>query len=534
VSPPALSVPVQRKGESSGEDLLILSQLNKSFFGNPVLKDVSLALGRGQTLGLVGENGAGKSTLMNILGGNFQADSGTMTLMGKPYAPRNPQDASARGIAFIHQELNLFGNLSIGENLFLTAFPRHRFYWGGSIDRRSLRKRTQALLERVGLDLAPDTLVSQLSPGERQLVEIAKALSIDAQLIIFDEPTTSLTVRECEHLFRLLRQLQSSGIAAVYISHVLQDVLQMSNRIAVLRDGQVVGEGPTGNFKIDRMVSLMVGRNLSQFYPEKQVQPSRDVVLEARRLSQSGIIADISFQLHRHEILGIGGLMGSGRTELARILFGLEPCEAGTLELLGKPLRRHGPRSRIKQGLAFLSENRRDEGLCPTASIRDNMALVSLEKHVGGPLGVLRQKRLDSVLKDMAKAVGLSARSQMTGAVNQLSGGNQQKIVLAKWLLNAPAVFILDEPTRGIDVGAKYEVYRLMVNLAAAGAGVILISSEVEELMGMCDRILVMANGEIHDELCRPHFDRERFLRAALMDPIQRVTSPSVDKGLPR
>lgn len=492
-----------------------------------MLQDVSLALGRRQTLGLVGENGAGKSTLMNILGGNLKADSGTMTLEREAYEPRSPQDASTRGIAFIHQELNLFGNLSIGENLFLTAFPSHRFCWGSWIDRGSLRKRTRDLLDQVGLAQAPDTLVSQLSPGERQLVEIAKALSIEARLIIFDEPTTSLTVRECEHLFQLLRELQARGIAAIYISHVLQDVMRMSDRIAVLRDGQVVGEGPASEFKMDRMVSLMVGRSLNQFYPDRQVVPSQEVVFEARRLSQPGIIDDISFQLHRHEILGIGGLMGSGRTELARILFGLDPCEAGSIHLQGKPLRHTGARPRVKQGLAFLSENRREEGLCATAAIADNMALVSLEKHVAGPLGVIRKNNLNSALQGMAKSVGLSARSRMTDAVKQLSGGNQQKVVLAKWLLNTPTVFILDEPTRGIDVGAKYEVHSLIAKLAAEGAGVIMISSEVEELMGACDRILVMANGEIRDELSRSEFDRERFLKAALMGPTSPHTGES-------
>jgi ribose transport system ATP-binding protein len=490
--------------------------VSKGFFGVPVLKEIRFGLSSGEVLGLVGENGAGKSTLMNILGGNLAADGGHMLWNGATYEPRNPQAATAQGIAFIHQELNLFTNLSIAENLFITAFPRRRGTAGGLIDRVGLARRARVLLEQVGLALPPDTLVENLSPGERQLVEIAKALSIEARLIIFDEPTTSLTARECEHLFGLMARLRAQGRSLIYISHALNDVMRLCDRLVVLRDGVVVGMGPTREFDLDRLVTLMVGRSLNQFYPERTVAPSTDPILEVLGLSHPGVVAGISFDLHRREILGVAGLMGSGRTELARILFGLDPCEQGEIRLGGRRLTRSALRRRIQAGLAFLTENRREEGLCMEASIAENMALVSLPAFARAPAGLVRMSHLDASIRDLCQSVRLAGSARMTDPVRQLSGGNQQKVVLAKWLLHQPQVFVLDEPTRGIDVGAKYEVHRLIAELAARGAGVLMISSEIEELIGMCDRILVMSRGEIRDTIDRRDFNRERILRAAL------------------
>ena len=498
--------------------------IEKSFFGVAVLKGVSFRVGAGRIVGLVGENGAGKSTLMNLLGGNLLPDAGELRVNEQPYSPRNPNDARAAGIAFVHQELNLFPNLSIAENLFLTAFP----IVGGTqwIDRHALRSRTAELLRQVGLEHSPDTLVERLPTGERQLVEIAKAIGSDARVIILDEPTTSLSARECERLFALLNALRERGIAMIYISHTLADVLRICDDLVVLRDGEVVGSGAAKEFTHDRLVSLMVGRQLNQLYPERRPParreasdmrnaPGRRPALHVNALSQPGIVRDISFTLAPGEVLGLSGLMGAGRSELARILFGLDPCASGEIHLEGKPLG-GTPRERIRRGLAFLTEDRRQEGLCMEASIASNMALVTLAQHSRTPVHWLDFAGIRNAVGRMREAVRLSPNATHEQPVRTLSGGNQQKVVLGKWLLAEPKVLILDEPTRGIDVGAKFEIYQLVHQLADRGTGVLVISSELEELIGICDRILVMRHGEITGEFRRGKFDREAILAAAL------------------
>ena len=497
--------------------MIEFSQIEKRFFGVPVLKHVSFAAKPGQTVGIVGENGAGKSTLMNILGGNLRADAGRMRLNGQPYAPAAPGDAERAGIAFIHQELNLFGNLSIAENLFLRGFPRSR-NWLPFIHRRRMAERAGELLREVDLPQAPDTLVEQLSAGERQLVEIAKALALDARLIILDEPTTSLTARETERLFAIMARLRQRGITMLYISHSLGHVLQLCDEIVVLRDGAVVANEPTSAFTMDRLVALMVGRAITQLFPPRAAKPTDQIVLDVRGVSQPGIVRDITFQLHRGEILGVSGLMGAGRSELARILFGLDPCAAGDIRLNGESINQLPPGERSRRGLAFLTEDRRAEGLCLEASIADNVTLVALRAQARAAVGWLDRAKAQAGVNRMRDAVKLTPAARNDQPVKTLSGGNQQKVVLAKWLLNEPQVFLLDEPTRGIDVGAKHEIYRLIQELAARGAGVLMISSEVEELIGLCDRILVMRRGQIHDTVTPREFDRERILRSALHD----------------
>ncbi len=504
--------------------LLQFEAIGKSFFGVPVLKAVNFGVGEGRIVGLVGENGAGKSTLMNLLGGILMPDAGTMRFRGATYAPRTPRDARAAGIGFVHQELNLFPNLSIAENLFLTGFPR----MGPLIRSRELIKRAAGLLSRVGLDLPPTTAVERLTTGERQLVEIAHALSFDARLIILDEPTTSLSAREIDRLFALVRQLRDEGRSLFYISHALGDVLNLSDDVVVLRDGEVVGQGKAAGFDQSRLVSLMVGRELKQLFPARRAAASPEApgsagpgsaagapLLEVRHVSQPGVVHDISFTLRRGELLGLSGLMGAGRTELARILFGLDPHEGGTISVAGLPLA-GSPRRRIRCGLAMLTESRRDDGLCLEASVADNMALVTLPGRTATPLRLLDFTALREALAKVREAVRLQPR--LTGAqpVKTLSGGNQQKVVLAKWLLAEPQVLILDEPTRGIDVGAKSEIYQLVRELADRGAGVLIVSSDLEELVGLCDRILVMNRGRITGEFGHDEFDRERILNAAL------------------
>jgi ribose transport system ATP-binding protein len=492
--------------------MIEFSHIEKSFFDVKVLKDVTFTVKAGQTLGIVGENGAGKSTLMNILGGNLRADAGQMRLNSQRYTPTSPRDATRAGIAFIHQELNLFANLSIAENIFIRGFPR-QVPWLPFIHRRQIHERTRELLREVNLTHPPDTLIERLSAGERQLVEIAK-------LIIFDEPTTSLTARETERLFAIMARLRARGISMIYISHSLGHVLKLCDELVVLRDGAVVANEPTAQFTMDRLVSLMVGRELTQLFPLRVGRPTEHVVLDVRGLAQPGVARDISFQVRQGEIVGLSGLMGAGRSELARMLFGLDPCAQGDIQLAGQPIGHLPPGERIRRGLAFLTEDRRVEGLCLEASIADNVTLVALDKFRRGAVGWIDQLTAAAAVKDSRHAVRLTPAARDEQPVKTLSGGNQQKVVLAKWLLNEPKLFILDEPTRGIDVGAKYEVYRLIQDFAARGAGVLLISSEVEELIGMCDRILVMRGGGIRDTIEPHQFDRERILRAAIHDGV--------------
>jgi ABC-type sugar transport system ATPase subunit len=501
--------------------LLVIEGLCKSFFGVQVLHDVGLELRAGEVLGLVGENGSGKSTTMNILGGVHRPDRGSMTLDGEPYAPRGPKDAASRGIAFIHQELNLFRNLTIEENLFISGFPRLA---GGLpfIDRRKLRERAKALLAAIELDLPPATPLARLSQGERQLVEIAKALGAEARIVIFDEPTTSLTARETERLFAQIERLRARGIAVIYISHILGDVMRLCDHVTVLRDGRVVGSAPKAEMTEGRLITAMVGRTIDQIYPPREpaARPGTPA-LEVSGLTQPGVVKDIGFSVQPGEVVGIAGLMGSGRSEMARILFGLDPFASGAIAVDGEALAEPTPQRAMERGIAFLTEDRRAEGLMMGAPIADNIALPSLPRFAPGWGRLLERTRLGDAVERTGRDVQVNAKDFVGTLVKNLSGGNQQKVVIGKWLLRSPRLFILDEPTRGIDVGAKYEVYKIINRLAAEGTGILMISSEIEELIGMCDRILVMGHGEIRGEFARSAFDREAILRRAMWDGVK-------------
>ena len=495
--------------------ILTLEHVSKSFFGVKAVDDVSLTLTKGHLLGLVGENGAGKSTLMNMLGGVLSADEGVISVNGASYAPKTPRDAAKAGIAFIHQELNLFTNLTLAENLFVNGYPR-RF---GLLDRSSMARRAASALAQVGLEAPPSTRLEDLSPGERQLVEIAKALLAEATMIIFDEPTTSLTERETERLFGILQGLKKSGTSIIYISHILGDVLRLADDVAVLRDGRLIEQNARAAFTPARMISLMVGRDLNALYPPRTHEVGSEKIegetlLEVRGLSQPGIVHDITFRLHRGEVLGLYGLMGSGRSELARILFGLDSFASGEVELSGAALAKVGPRGSIHKGLAFVTEDRRAEGLMMPASVADNLSLVTVAEHAG-PLGLLDGKKMQRRVADIGGTLHIKTQGDYKQPVKTLSGGNQQKTVLGKWVASKPSVFLLDEPTRGVDVGAKFEVYSIIQDLAAEGAGVLFISSELEELIGVCDALLVMRNGEIVRRFGLEDFDREHILAAA-------------------
>jgi ribose transport system ATP-binding protein len=498
--------------------ILELKGIGKSFFAIHAVRDITLSLGRGRVLGLIGQNGAGKSTLMNVVGGVFPPDEGSMLLDGQPYAPAGPSAANRAGIAFIHQELNLFTNLTIAENIFVDGFPRRNLGLLSTIDRRAMRARTAELLKDVNLELAAETPVARLSPGERQLVEVAKALQLDARIIIFDEPTTSLTTRETERLFALVERLREAEKTMIFISHILADVMHIADDVAVLRDGELLASGPKTDFDIGRMISLMVGRSIDQLFPPRTGAPTNETLLEVKSLSATGIVKDIGFVLHGGEILGLFGLMGSGRTELARILFGLDEFDTGAVVVGGKEARRASPRQSIRSGMAFITENRREEGLLMSMPIAENIALASLPKFAVTPVQFVEETRLLEVTAEIANTLRIKARAIAEQPAKSLSGGNQQKVVIAKWLMSAPAVFLMDEPTRGIDVAAKHEIYGIMDRLAAEGGGLLFISSEIEELIAMSDRILVMSRGEIVGEFARGAFDKERILRSAFRE----------------
>lgn len=493
-------------------------KLSKAFYGIAAVKEVDFTVGAGEVVGLIGQNGAGKSTLMNLIGGVVQPDSGKMVYQGQPYAPRSPADATRSRIAFIHQELNLFTNLSIAENIFIEGFPTIGRGPFRLIDRAAVRRHTREVLETVGLDLSPDMPVDRLSPGERQLVEIAKALYLDASLIIFDEPTTSLTTRETEKLFEIMRRLRDQGKALVYISHILTDVLAISDQIAVMRDGQLVTQAPTSAFDVNRMIALMVGRSIESLYPKRTTAPSATPLLELRGISAKGIVENIHLEVHQGEVVGLFGLMGSGRTELARMLFGLDAFERGEIVINGQVLHRTSPRSSIRHRIAFVTENRREEGLLMNINIADNIALVALPTFASPLTQIIHQADLLAAAHHLAGQLQLKSGNIAAQAAKALSGGNQQKVVILKWLLSQPSVFIMDEPTRGIDVGAKYEIYSIIDQLAASGSGILFISSELEELMGMCDRIVVMSRGEVVASFPRAQFDAESILRAAFRE----------------
>jgi ABC-type sugar transport system ATPase subunit len=498
------------------DTILRFDHIAKAFFGVPVLKDVSLDIERGSVVGLVGENGAGKSTLMNILAGVVQHDAGRILLDGEAYSPRDPRDADRAGIAFIHQELNLFTNLTIAENLFIGGFPRMGRL--PLLSRREIRKRAQEYLDMVNLGISPDVRIERLAPGERQLVEVAKALSVDARILIFDEPTTSLTTRETDRLFELIERLHAEGTTIIYISHILRDVMRLTDAVAVLRDGQLVAHGPKADFTIHSMISAMVGRDIEQLYPDRTSAPGEAVALEVRRLSKAGISHDIDLVLHKGEVLGVFGLMGSGRSELAQIIFGLDDFDAGEILVDGHPVRGLSPTRNIRQGMAFVTEDRREEGLMMEATVADNLALASLPAFSTRFVSAVRASSLANAVRETVDVLSIKVNDAFRNEAKGLSGGNQQKVVLGKWLMTRPSILLIDEPTRGVDVGAKYEIYEIIDSIAAEGTAVLFISSELEELMGLCDRILVMGQGEVLATFERAQFDKEVILRAAFRE----------------
>jgi len=490
------------------QPLLEVVSVSKSFPGVKALQEVSLSLAQGEVLAVIGENGAGKSTLMKILAGVQQPDSGELRIDGTPVQIPSVRAAADLGIALIHQELNLSDNLTVGANIFLGREPR-RF---GLIDQAQINRDSQRLLDEVGLDCSPNTIVSSLTIGFQQMVEIAKALSIKARVLIMDEPTSSLSQRETERLFQVVKALRARGVGVVYISHRLGEVKELADRVVVLRDGRNAGELPRLQIDHEHMVRLMVGRDLSQFYP-RNTHPPGKVLLEVKNLRTTTYPAQsVTFSVREREIVGIAGLVGAGRTELLQTLFGVDPALDGTVTLDGATLQNHGPIDAINAGLALVPEDRKQQGLILEMSVRENASLASLRRdQTAGFLNVSAESELcsNAITQLRIKTPGPEQIVQF------LSGGNQQKIVLGKWLAMNPKLLLLDEPTRGIDVGAKQEIYRLMEDLAGAGMAIVFVSSELEEVMGMSDRVLVMHEGRISGELPRGQLSEESIMRLA-------------------
>lgn len=484
---------------SAGTDrtpLLQVENISKAFPGVQALKDVDFEVNPGEVVALMGENGAGKSTLIKILSGAYRADAGTMYLGGASYDPKDPRHAQLEGIAVIYQEFNLTPNQDVATNIFLGREPDlpGPLRALSVVNRGKMVRETKRLLESLGANFSPRTLIKNLSVAEQQMVEIAKALSADARIIIMDEPTSALGEDEVRVLFDLVRRLRERGLGIIFITHRVDEVFTIADRIVVLRDGERVGELSIGDATTEKVIALMVGRDVSDVFQKKPVTPG-DVVLEARGLTRHGTIEDISFTLRRGEILGIAGLVGSGRTEIARALFGADPLDAGEVLIDGQPVTINSPADAVRAGLALVPENRKEDGLILMQTVRDNITLPNLDA-LAGALGAVRRDRASEMASSYVDRLTIRTPS-LRQRVEFLSGGNQQKTVLAKWLASNPKVLILDEPTRGIDVGAKSEVHALMSQLAEAGIGIIMISSELPEILGMSDRVVVVAEGRI-------------------------------------
>ena len=488
--------------------LLEVRKLVKSFPGVRALKGVSLSLGRGEVLAVIGENGAGKSTLMKILAGVQRPDSGEILLDGTPVGIRSVHDALARGIALIPQELNLADNLTVAANIFL---GREKLR-AGLIDVPRQRREARKFLDAVGLPIDSDTLVSALTIGHQQLVEIAKALSVDARVLIMDEPTSSLSTREAENLFRVIRELRAGGVSVIYISHRLGEVRVLADRVTVLRDGENAGNLARDEIHHGTMVKLMVGRDLSQFYPHEPHTPG-DIVFEAKSLrTPAHPHHELNFSIRAGEIVGVAGLVGAGRTEMLATLFGVAPSVGGTMHVAGRAISPQSPRDAIASGLALVPEDRKTQGVILEMAVRDNVSLASLRRDARG--GFLNRQRAAELSAEMIRDMRIKTPDDRQ-PVQFLSGGNQQKVVLGKWLALRPRLLLLDEPTRGIDVGAKQEIYRLMEDLAKQGIAILFVSSEMEEILGMSDRALVMHEGRIAGELARDQLSEEAVMRLA-------------------
>ncbi len=497
----------------SEDAILVMENISKSFPGVKALSDVQLTVRKGTVHALMGENGAGKSTLMKVLIGMYSPDSGSITFKGKPVQIDSTETALKLGISMIHQELSPVPYMSVAENIYLGREPLGRF---GLIDKRKLIADTRALLDRLEINIDPNTIMKNLSVANTQMVEIAKAISYDASLIIMDEPTSAITEREVAHLFRMIRSLQAKGVAIIYITHKMDEVFQIADDITVFRDGKHIATVPAAQTDRHSLIAMMVGRELTSIFPKSEATIG-EVVLSVRNLTRKGIIHGVSFDLRRGEILGLAGLMGAGRTEVIEGIFGIKKIDAGEIMIKGKPVQINSPADAIKHGLALLTEDRKLTGIMGVLPVRDNMMIASLGSYAAR--GFLNRRRIDETCNREKGRLEIKTPS-MDQTIRLLSGGNQQKVLVSRWLLTLPDILILDEPTRGIDVGAKAEIHRLMCKLAQDGKAIIMISSELPEILGMSDRVLVMHEGKVGGEFARKDATQESIMRAATGDVV--------------
>ena len=488
--------------------IIALSDASKSYGAVRAARDTSIALHAGEVRALVGENGAGKSTIVRLLAGVTLPDTGSVLVDGEPVAFHGPADARDAGIAVIYQEPTVFPDLSVAENVMMGRQPLST---ARRIDRRALHEQVQGLMDRLGVRLDARQPVRGLSIADQQIVEIAKALSFDARVLIMDEPTAALSGPEVERLFAVVRALREAGAAVLFISHRLDEVFAICDTVTVMRDGAVVHDAAVADMTTDEMVRRMVGRELGALYPKHAAQIG-ERVLEVKRLTREGVFFDVSFEVRAGEIVALAGLVGAGRTEVARAIFGIDRTDAGHVEVSGRPLTRGRPLAAMHAGIAIVPEDRRMQGLVMDLSVARNATLTRMRALAR--LGLIRAGAENRLAREWAQRLQLKYH-RLEDPVGFLSGGNQQKVVLAKWLATDPKLLILDEPTRGIDVGTKAEVHRLMGELAGRGLAVLMISSELPEVLGMADRVLVMREGRLTGELSRDEADEERVIRAA-------------------
>ncbi|ODT06574.1 MAG: D-xylose ABC transporter ATP-binding protein [Mesorhizobium sp. SCN 65-20] len=492
-----------------GGYLLEVENVRKEFPGVLALDNVQLKLKRGSVHALMGENGAGKSTLMKIVAGIYTPDSGTFKLRGEDIKLRGPLDALEHGIAMIHQELNLMAPMTVAENIWIRREPLTKL---GFVDHGEMHRKTADLFKRLNIDIDPDVQVGTLTVASRQMVEIAKAVSYESDVLIMDEPTSALTEREVDHLFTIIRALRAQGKGIIYITHKMNELFEIADEFSVFRDGKYIATKLSHEVTRDEIIRMMVGREITQMFPKEEV-PIGDVVMSVKGLTLKGVFSDVSFDLRSGEILGIAGLVGSGRSNIAETIFGVTPADAGTIDLFGKPVRIDSPSTAMRHGLAFLTEDRKETGCFLLLDIQENTQMAVLQSgYVKN--GFVKQKQLTKDSVEISSLLRVKTPDMSEPIIN-LSGGNQQKVLIGRWLLTKPKILILDEPTRGIDVGAKAEIHRLISKLAGQGVGVIMISSEMPEVLGMSDRIMVVHEGRVTGFLDRAEANQVKIMELA-------------------
>lgn len=489
--------------------LLEMKGISKRFRGVQALNGVNFDLREGEVHALVGENGAGKSTLMKVLTGIHQPDAGEIFYLGKPYAVKNIGESQALGISMVHQELNMMNDLTVAQNIFIGREMRSGFI----IKDNDMVKETRAIFDHIGIDIDPKIKLGRLTVGKQQMVEIAKAVSRDCKVLILDEPTAALTQTEIDELFRIMADLKSKGIGMIYISHRMDEIKTISDRITVMRDGEYVGTVDTDSVTKDEIINMMIGRVVYEDpKTHSEVPEDAETVLEVKNLTSGNLFKNVSFKLRKGEVLGFSGLMGAGRTEIARAIFGADPIDSGEIYVNGKPVSIKSPKDAVNLGIGYLSEDRKRYGLMLDKSVAENTALASLDKYI--KFGIINDRKI----KEEAQIENAKLKTKtpsMEQALKNLSGGNQQKVIIARWLIKNSDILIFDEPTRGIDVGAKSEIYTLMNELARSGKSIIMISSELVEILRMSDRVLVMCEGKKTGELDISEANQEKIMQLA-------------------